>query len=201
MDSVTQRMVGLTGGIGAGKSAVAARLAALGAVVIDSDKLARAVVEPGTPGLAQVVARFGPAVLAPDGSLDRPALGRIVFADTAARKDLEAIIHPLVRERSAEIAAAAPPDAVIVNDVPLLVETGLAPLYDTVIVVFASESTRVDRLVRLRGLTEEDARARIAAQASDDQRRAVAGISITNDGSAEALDAAVEAAWQQIRSS
>ena len=140
-------IVGLTGGIGAGKSAVAARLAAHGALVIDSDRLAREVVQPGTGGLAEVVAAFGPDVLTADGSLDRPALGRRVFGDEAARRRLESIVHPRVRARTAELVAAAPPDAVVVNDVPLLVEAGLAGAYQVVIVVLADEAVRVDRLV------------------------------------------------------
>jgi dephospho-CoA kinase len=191
-------MIGLTGGIGAGKSAVAARLAAHGAVVIDSDKLAREAVEKGSPGLAQVVEAFGPSILGPDGALDRSALARRVFNDDAARKRLEGIIHPYVRQRSAEIVAAAPPGTVFVNDVPLLVETGMAGLYDKVIVVLATEATRLDRLVRQRGMPEEDARARIAAQATDEQRRAVADIVIVNDGSPEELDEAVDAAWAAL---
>src|SRR5438034_11645398 len=126
-------MVGLTGGIGAGKSAVAARLAAHGAVVIDADRLARAAVAPGSAGLAEVVAAFGPDVLGPDGALDRPALGRLVFADESKRRRLEQIVHPYVRARTAELVAAAPADAVVVNDVPLLVEAGLAGAYDVVV--------------------------------------------------------------------
>lgn len=192
------KMVGLTGGIGAGKSAVAARLAALGAVIVDADRLAREVVAPGTPGLAQVAEAFGDGVLAADGSLDRAALARIVFADDVARLRLEAITHPLVRARSAEMVAAAPPDAVVVNDVPLLVEKGMAGLYELVVIVFASLETRLDRLVRLRGMAEEDARARIAKQATDEQRRAVADIEIHNDGTEEDLDRAVADAWPRI---
>ena len=194
-------MIGLTGGIGAGKSAVAERLAAHGAVIVDSDRLAREAVEKGSPGLAKVVEAFGPEVLAADGTLDRSALAQRVFNDDAARKRLEQIIHPYVRERTAAIVASAPPDAVVVNDVPLLVEAGLAAAYDKVIVVLADTSTRVDRLVRLRGMPEEDARARIAAQATDDQRRAVADIVIQNDGSPEQLDAAVDAAWDELAQS
>lgn len=192
-------MVGLTGGIGAGKSVVARRLAELGAVVIDSDLLAREVVEPGTEGLAEVVAAFGPGVLTPDGALDRPALGRIVFGDDGKRRTLEGIIHPRVRVRAGEIAAAAGPDAVVVNDVPLLVESGLAPLYQVVIVVIAAEDVRVARLVRERGMSEADARARIAAQASDEQRLAVADIVITNDGDLEGLRSQVDQAWTALR--
>jgi dephospho-CoA kinase len=193
-------MIGLTGGIGAGKSAVAARLAALGAVIIDSDKLAREAVEKGSPGLARVVEAFGPSILDPDGALDRAALARRVFNDDDARKRLEGIIHPYVRQRSAEIVAAAPPGTVFVNDVPLLVEAGMAALYDKVIVVLAAEATRLDRLVRLRGMPEDDARARIAAQATDEQRRAVADVVIVNDGRPEELDAAVDAAWAELHS-
>ena len=192
-------MVGLTGGIGAGKSAVARRLAELGAVVIDSDALAREVVAPGTPGLAEVVAAFGPEVLDPDGALDRATLGRIVFADDERRRRLEAIIHPLVRARAAEIAASAPPDAVVVNDVPLLVEAGLAGLYQVVIVVLASEDVRVARLLRDRGMTEADVRARITAQATDEQRRAVADIVIVNDTDMDDLRSQVDAAWASLR--
>jgi len=189
-------MVGLTGGIGAGKSAVAQRLAQLGAVVIDADVLSREVVAPGTEGLAEVVAAFGTEVLAADGSLDRPALGKLVFGDEPARRRLESIIHPRVRVRTAELIAAAPPDAVVVNDVPLLVETGLAASFDLVLVVEAEAATRVARLVRDRGMTEEAARARIAAQAGDAERRAVADVLLRNDGTPEQLREAVDAAWR-----
>jgi len=190
-------LVGLTGGIGAGKSAVAARLAELGAIVIDSDRLAREVVAPGTEGLAEVVEAFGEGVLAPDGSLDRPAVARLVFGDDAARRRLEAIVHPRVRARAAEIAAAAPSDAVVVNDVPLLVEAGLAAGFDLVIVVLADASTRVARLARDRGMAEAEARARIAAQATDDQRRAVADVVLHNDGTPDELREAVDRAWRE----
>ena len=189
-------LIGLTGGIGAGKSAVSALLAELGAIVIDADALAREVVLPGTEGLAEVVAEFGPEVLTPTGELDRPALGRLVFADPDRRKALERIIHPRVRARSAEIVAAAPADAVVVNDVPLLVETGQAKMYQLVIVVLAAESVRIARLARDRGMSEQDARDRIAAQATDEQRREVADIVIVNDGTLDDLRAAVEAAWR-----
>ena len=188
-------MVGLTGGVGAGKSAVSARLAEHGAVVVDSDVLAREVVAPGTDGLAEVVATFGEGVLGADGSLDRPALGRIVFDDADARRRLEAIIHPRVRARSAEIIAAAPADAVIVNDIPLLVETGMQRLFDLVIVVITDAEIRVSRL-RGRGMAEADARARIAAQATDDQRREVADIVIVNDGSLTDLQNRVDDLWR-----
>ena len=192
------RMVGLTGGIGAGKSAVAARLAALGAVVIDADRLAREVVEPGTPGLAAVVDAFGDGVLTADGALDRAAMAQRIFGDDAARATLEGIVHPLVRARTTEIVAAAPEDSIVVNDVPLLVEKQMSHLYDTVVVVFAALPTRLDRLVRLRGMSAQEARARIAAQATDEQRREVADVAIVNDGTPEDLDAAVAAAWPAI---
>jgi dephospho-CoA kinase len=188
-------MVGLTGGIGAGKSAVAARLAERGAIVIDADAISREVVEPGTEGLADVVAAFGDGVLTGGGALDRSALGRIVFVDPDARRRLEAIVHPRVRARSAELVAAAPAGAVIVNDIPLLVETGLTQGFDLVIVVLADEEVRVGRLVR-RGLTELDARARIASQASDEQRRAAADILIVNDGTVDDLRTRVDEVWE-----
>lgn len=190
-------MVGLTGGIGAGKSAVARRLAELGAVVVDADQLAREVVAPGTDGLAEIVQAFGPSVLAEDGCLDRPALGRLVFADPAARRRLEAIVHPKVRRRTAELVAAAPPDAVVVNDIPLLVESGLAAGFDVVIVVEADPDVRVERLVRYRGMAGDEARARIAAQASDAERRAVADVVIRNDGSLDDLVERVDDVWRE----
>jgi dephospho-CoA kinase len=188
--------IGLTGGIGSGKSTVSALLAARGAVVIDADRIAREVVEPGTAGLAAVVEAFGAGVLTGDGSLDRPALAAVVFADPEARKRLDGIVHPLVRARSAELAAAAPDDAVVVHDVPLLVETGQAGAYDLVLVVQADPELRVDRLVR-RGLTEEDARARIAVQATDEQRRAAADIVLVNDGTPEDLAGQVDRFWAE----
>jgi dephospho-CoA kinase len=191
------RMVGLTGGIGAGKTAVARRLAELGAVVIDADRLSREVVAPGTDGLTEVVAAFGKSVLGPDGELDRPALGRVVFGDDESRRRLEGIVHPRVRARSAELIAAAPGDAVVVNDVPLLVETGIAAAFELVVVVLAGERTRIDRLVRDRGMTVEEARSRIAAQATDEQRRAVADVVITNDGTPAELRDQVDALWQE----
>ncbi|KPC93650.1 dephospho-CoA kinase [Streptomyces albus] len=193
--------VGLTGGIGAGKSEVSRLLAEHGAVIVDADRIAREVVEPGTPGLAAVVAEFGEEVLAPDGSLDRPRLGSLVFADPDRLAALNAIVHPLVGERSAELereAAAADENAVIVHDVPLLTENGLAPLYDTVVVVDASDETRLDRLVRLRGMAEQEARARMAAQATREERLAVADIVIDNDGPIEALPPRVRAVWEQL---
>lgn len=188
----------MTGGIGSGKSAVAARLAELGAVIIDSDRLAREVVAPGTEGFAEVVAEFGPDVVAADGSLDRSALGRLVFGDEAKRHKLEKIIHPRVRGRAAELAASAPEGAVVINDVPLLVEAGLAGQYEAVIVVFAGEEIRVQRLMRDRGMSEAEARSRIAAQATDEQRHAAADIEIVNDGTLEELRSKVDAIWPRL---
>jgi dephospho-CoA kinase len=190
------RRIGLTGGIGSGKSTVSALLAERGAVVVDADLIAREVVEPGTPGLAAVVEAFGTDVLAADGSLDRPALAAVVFADPAARRRLDGIVHPLVRARASELEAAAPPGAVVVHDVPLLVETGRAGRFDLVLVVAADVETRVARLVR-RGLTEDDARARIAAQATDEQRRAVADVVLDNSGTPEQLAAQVDRFWRE----
>jgi dephospho-CoA kinase len=187
--------VGLTGGIGSGKSTVARELARLGAVVVDADEIARAVVAPGTPGLAAVVAEFGRGVLRPDRSLDRPALARLVFADDAARRRLEAITHPLVAEESSLRVAAADPDAVVVLDVPLIVENDLAGRYDLVVVVGAPEDVRVDRLVGQRGMSREDALARIRAQADDAARRAVADVWLDNSGTEAELLEAVRRLW------
>jgi dephospho-CoA kinase len=188
--------VGLTGGIGSGKSTVATLLARRGAVVVDADRIAREVVEPGTAGLAAVVAAFGDGMLDADGSLDRPALAAVVFTDPKARARLDAIVHPLVRARATELAAAAPPDAVVVHDIPLLVETGQADRYDLVLVVEADPDIRIARLVQ-RGLPEDDARARIAAQASDEQRRAVADVVLDNSGTREELAAQLDRFWTE----
>ncbi|MFH9251124.1 dephospho-CoA kinase [Streptomyces lydicus] len=191
--------VGLTGGIGAGKSEVSRLLASYGAVVVDADKIAREVVEPGTPGLAAVVEEFGENVLTPDGTLDRPKLGGIVFSDPEKLKALNAIVHPLVGARSAELEASAGPDAVVVHDVPLLTENGLAPLYDTVVVVNAAPQTQLDRLVRLRGMAEDEAKSRMAAQATREQRLAIADLVIDNDGPLEALEPQVRAVWERLQ--
>ena len=175
--------VGLTGGIGSGKSTVAQRFSALGAVVVDADVLAREVVAPGSEGLGLVSGRFGDRVLAPDGGLDRAALGAIVFADPSARRALEEITHPLIARRTGELFAAAPTDAVVVHDVPLLVEKHMGPGYHLVVVVDADEQVRLDRLVQTRGMDVEDARRRIAAQASEQERRAAADVWLDNGGS------------------
>jgi dephospho-CoA kinase len=175
--------IGLTGGIGAGKSALSATFARCGAIVVDGDVIAREVVEPGTEGLASLVDAFGKDILLPDGSLDRPALAAKAFRDDDARNKLNGIVHPLVGRRRAEIIAAVAEDAVVVEDIPLLVESGMAPLFPLVVVVHADAEVRVRRLVEQRGMSEEDARARIAAQADDEQRRAVADVWLDNSGS------------------
>ncbi|GKQ38168.1 dephospho-CoA kinase [Streptomyces sp. A012304] len=190
--------VGLTGGIGAGKSEVSRLLVACGAVLIDADRIAREVVAPGTPGLAAVVETFGETVLTEDGSLDRPRLGSIVFADPEKLALLNAIVHPLVGARSRELEAGAPADAVVVHDVPLLTENGLAPLYDVVVVVDAAPETQLHRLVHLRGMTEDDARARMAAQATREQRREIADIVIDNDVPLAELEQRVKDVWAEL---
>ena len=191
--------VGLSGGIGSGKSTVARALARRGAVVIDADAIAREVVEPGEPGLAAVVSRFGPEVLAADGRLDRPKLAALVFHDAEARVDLNAIVHPLVAAESARRMAAAPPDAVVVLDVPLLVEAARSG-YDVVVIVEAPEDVRLRRLVG-RGMAEDDARRRMAAQASDADRRKVADIVVDNSGSEADLEAQIDSLWGRLTSS
>ncbi|WP_434588504.1 dephospho-CoA kinase [Streptomyces sp. A5-4] len=190
--------VGLTGGIGAGKSEVSRMLVSYGAVLIDADKIAREVVAPGTPGLAAVVEAFGQDILAADGTLDRPKLGSIVFADPARLATLNAIVHPLVGARSAELEGGADADAVVIHDVPLLTENALAPLYDLVIVVDASAATQLARLVRLRGMTEDEARSRMAAQASREQRLEIADLVVDNDGPLEALEPQVRKVWAEL---
>ena len=179
--------IGLTGGVGSGKSTVADLLRDRGAVVIDSDVLAREVVEPGTPGLAAVVEAFGDGVLAEDGSLDRAELGRRVFVDEGFRRRLQDILHPLIRARSAEIAAEAPAGALVVHDIPLLVETGQADRFETVLVVDVPVETQVERLVRDRGWSREDAEARVRAQAGRDERLAVATHVLDNTGTRDDL--------------
>lgn len=192
-----QLRVALTGGVGAGKSALADELAALGAVRIDADQVAREVVSAGTPGLAEVLDRFGPSVCAADGELDRPALAALVFADPGARADLNAIVHPLVQQRSSELMDAAPGDAVIVYEVPLLAETGQAAEFDRVVVVEAPVELRLGRLAG-RGVGEDDARARISAQATDDQRRALADVVVRNDGDRRVLAERAAQLWADL---
>lgn len=197
------RIIGLTGGIAAGKSTVSRRWAEHGAIVVDADQLARQAVAPGSSGLARVAERFGTDVLAPDGSLDRPALGRIVFADPAARKDLEGITHPEVwrlAQQAFDDAAAADPDAVVVYDVPLLAEArGSRPIrFDAVVVVDAPAAQRVERLVEHRGTDRAEAERRVAAQASDAERLALADHVVDATGSlADTLRSADEV-WQRI---
>jgi dephospho-CoA kinase len=193
--------VGLTGGIGSGKSEVARLLAGHGAVVVDADVLAREAVAPGSAGLDRVVAEFGPDVLDADGSLDRSKLAQVVFADPERLATLNAIIHPFVRRRSAEIVAAAPVEAVVVEDVPLLVENNLQERYDVVVVVDALPETQVGRLTRGRGMSEPDALARMSAQATRDQRAAVADVVIDNDGDLGALRTQVDALWERLSGS
>ncbi|GLY71818.1 dephospho-CoA kinase [Actinoallomurus iriomotensis] len=190
--------VGLTGGIGSGKSEVSRRLVALGAVLVDADAVAREVVEPGTPGLAAVVEEFGEQILLPDGELDRERLGEIVFADDARRARLNAIVHPLVGRRMQELVDEAPADAIVVYDVPLLTENDLAGLYDLVVVVDAPVEEQVRRLTELRGMTEDAARARIAAQATRERRRAIADRIIDNSGTLESLAAQVDDLWAEL---
>ena len=193
--------VGLTGGVGAGKSTVARALEGHGAVVIDADALAREVVEPGTPGLADLVAEFGPGVLDADGALDRPRLGALVFADPARRSALEAIVHPLVRRRAAELEAAAPAGALVVHDIPLLVETGQGGLFDAVVVVDVPPEVQADRLVGDRGWSPEEAAARIAAQASRADRLAAATYVIDNTGTIEDLRQRVAEVFAELTGS
>ena len=193
---------GLTGGIGAGKSAVATRLATHGAVVLDADKAAREVVEPGTPGLARIVEAFGPDVLREDGTLNRPKLGEIVFADDTRRQVLNGIVHPLVHERMREAEATALAEGgegvVLVHDVPLLAEGGRGGQFDVVIVVDVPPEMQVERLVRDRGMTAEQAAARMSAQATREQRLAIADIVIDNSGTLADLDQRVAQVWNDL---
>jgi dephospho-CoA kinase len=191
--------VGLTGGVASGKSTVSAILAELGAVVVDADLLAREVVAPGTEGLAAVIEEFGREVLGSDGGLDRPRLGALVFADPARRRALEAIIHPRVRARAAEIEAAAPAGAVVVHDIPLLAETGQAAGFDAVIVVDVPTELQVQRMVELRGMSRGDAEARVAAQASREERLAIATHVVDNTGTLEDLRRRVTELYHELR--
>ncbi|WP_156689555.1 dephospho-CoA kinase [Mycobacterium sp. Marseille-P9652] len=187
--------IGLTGGIGAGKSALSSSFARWGAVVVDGDVIAREVVAPGTEGLEALVEAFGDDILLPDGSLDRPALAAKAFRDDEARKKLNGIVHPLVGKRRAEIIASVPDDSVVVEDIPLLVESGMAPLFPLVVIVYADVEVRLRRLVDQRGMPESDARARIAAQATDEQRRAVADIWVDNSGTPDDLVRTAREIW------
>ena len=189
--------VGLTGGIGAGKSTVARLLAEHGALVLDADEAARAVVEPGTEGLAEIVKAFGERVLAEDGALDRARLAELVFADDLRRAELNAIVHPRVRLWMAERAAAAPAGSIVVQDIPLLVEGGLVPLFDHVVVVDADDETRLARLAA-RGMTPDQAKARMDAQAPRSERAAAAGTIIDNSGDLAELARAVDALWLEL---
>ncbi len=188
--------IGLTGGMGAGKSTVSKVLAACGAVIVDSDVIAREVVEPGSPGLAAVVDAFGEDVLQADGRLDRPALAAKAFGSDESRMKLNSIVHPLVGKRTAELIDSAAPNAIVVQDIPLLVENSLGPLFNLVIVVFLDAEERVRRLVAHRDIPEADARARIAAQADDEQRRAAADVRLDNSGPPGSIDAEVLALWE-----
>jgi dephospho-CoA kinase len=190
--------VGLTGGIGAGKSEVSKRLAAQGAIVIDADAIAREVVAPGTPGLTQVIAMFGEDLLRPDGSLDRERLGEIVFADKAKLGALNAIVHPLVGQRMAELENAAAASAIVVYDVPLIAENNLAGGFDLVVVVDAPPSVQLSRLERHRKMSADQAKARMAAQAGRPQRLAIADLVIDNSGSLAELDRQVGELWTEL---
>ena len=190
-------MVGLTGGIGSGKSEASRMLAARGALVVDADSIAREVVEQGTVGLERLVAEFGPEILDADGSLDRAAMAARVFEDADARARLEAVVHPLVAQRSADVVNAAPPEAVVVYDVPLLVENSIRG-FDLIVVVDAPDDVRLDRLTRLRGMPADDARARMAAQASREERLAAADVVLDNGGSLDDLERQVEALWERL---
>jgi dephospho-CoA kinase len=190
--------VGLTGGIGSGKSAVSALLAAHGAVIIDYDQLARDVVEPGSPALTAIAERFGPGVIAADGSLDRPALGAIVFADVEARKDLEGITHPAIRDLAVQRQRAAGDDAIVVHDNPLLVEMGAAAHCDVVVVVDVPVEVQVERLMSTRGMTADEALARINTQASREVRTGAADLVIDNTGPLDELATIVGGVWDEL---
>jgi dephospho-CoA kinase len=197
-------LIALTGGIASGKSTVASRFAELGAVVVDADRIARDVVEPGSPALTAIAEHFGPQVISADGTLNRPALGAVIFEDASQREVLNAITHPAVgvlsRQRFAE-ASAANPDAVVIYDVPLLVESGAsrASEFDRVIVVHADSATRVNRLVALRGASPEEANARVASQASDAERLAIADDVIDSTGTVQQTLDQVDALWERLR--
>jgi dephospho-CoA kinase len=198
------KLVGLTGGIASGKSVVSARLAEHGAVIVDADKLAREVVEPGTPGIARIAQVFGPTVISGDGSLNRAALGAIIFSDAAKREELNSITHPAIWARAKELfdaAVVANPDVVIVYDVPLLAEASSdRPMrFDIIIVVHAEAETRIDRLVSLRGMSRREAESRLGSQAGDDQRLALADVVIDSNGTLEHTLEQADALWHSIR--
>ena len=196
------QLIGLTGGIASGKSTIASRLAEHGAVVVDADRIAREVVEPGTPALAHIAERFGDGVIASDGSLDRPALGAIVFGDPEALRDLNGITHPAVLAASTErfrAAAEADPDAIVVYDVPLLVESANEYPFDRVVVAHADEATRIRRLVELRGMDAAEAERRIRSQATDEERLAVADVVIDTGGTLQHTRDQVDALWRELR--
>ena len=198
------QLIGLTGGIASGKSTIASRLASHGAVVVDADRIAREVVEPGTPALAEIARVFGEGVIAADGSLDRPALGAVVFGDAEKLRTLNGITHPAVlRESTARFRAAADadPDAIVVYDVPLLVESANEYPFDLIVVAHADAATRIRRLVELRGMDEAEAERRIRSQASDEERLAVADVVIDTDGSLASTDDQVDALWHRLRAS
>jgi dephospho-CoA kinase len=190
--------VGLTGGIGTGKSEVARRLAGYGALLIDADQIARRVVEPGTAGLAQVVGVFGTGVLADDGTLDRQQLGEIVFSDPELRAKLNAIVHPLVGARIRELEQEADPGAIVVEDIPLIAENDMAGFFDLIVVVDVPPQAQEDRLARGRGMTQEQVAARMAAQATREQRLAIADIVLDNSGSLAELDREVGDLWAEL---
>lgn len=196
------QLIALTGGIASGKSTIGRRLAALGAVRIDADQLARDAVAPGSPGLARVVEQFGDAILLDDGTLNRAELGARVFGDDVARASLNAIVHPEVRRLAAlaiEQAKLTDPDAIVVYEIPLLVETGGGGEWDTVVVADAPAELRVSRMIELRGMTETDARMRISSQASDSERRAVADVIIDTSGTEAETIQQVDALWKRLR--
>jgi len=190
--------VGLTGGIGAGKSTVADLFSQKGAVVIRSDELARQVIEPQTPGFQQVVDRFGKDIINSDGYIDRAKLAQVVFQDDAALKDLENIVHPLVRSKTNQIIDQHTSETIIVNEIPLLLEKKMESLFDFLVIVISSEKNRLERLAH-RGLTAEQATARMAKQVSDEQRKAAADFLIVNDGNLDQLEADVEKIWQTLQ--
>ncbi len=190
--------VGLTGGIGAGKSTVADLFSQKGAVVIRSDELARQVIEPQTPGFRQVIDRFGKDIVNSEGYIDRAKLAQIVFQDDAALKNLENIVHPLVRRKTNEIINQHTSETIIVNEIPLLLEKKMESLFDFLVIVISSEKNRLERLAQ-RGLTTEQAVARMSKQVSDDQRRAAADFLIVNDGNLDQLKADVEKIWQTLQ--